>query len=177
MSAVSNNSSNNNNNQHSNNNEDNNNNSNNYDDDKNNNDNTNNNNVVDLWVPYLRAHSPFIVKRRLNTNIMNTDYERDLFTSSTDTSCPLWQSYHSPSHNWRSSIPDYQRLRQLVNRLLSVNIAPAAVRTVASDDTLRDITSEVLECLQSIQLTAPSNIEIIPIPAIIPYIIIIIMTI
>ena len=76
---------------------------------------------------------------------------------------------HSPSYNRRpSAIDNHKRLRQLVNRHLSVNDVPAAVRAVASDNTLCDITPDVLESLQSRHPPAPSNIEIIPIPTNIP---------
>ena len=61
-----------------------------------------------------------------------------------------------------------QRLRQLDNRHLSANDVPAAVRAVASDDILCDITPDVFESLKSKHPPAPSNIEIIPIPTDIP---------
>ena len=89
--------------------------------------------------------------------------------SSTDIPCPLWQLNHSPSYNRRPlAIDNKQRLRQLVNRHLSVSDVPAAVRAVASDDILCDITPDVLESLQSKHPPAPSNIEIILIPTNIP---------
>ena len=95
---------------------------------------------------------------------------RHFFTSSTDTPCPIWQLNHSPSYNRRSSAMDNkQRLCQLVYRHLSVNDVPAAVRTIASDDILCDITPNVLENLQSKHPPAPSNIKIIPIPTDIPF--------
>ena len=90
---------------------------------------------------------------------------RHLLTSSTDTPCPIWQLNYPPSYNRRpSAIDNKQRLRQLVNRHLSVNDVPASVRTVASDDIFCDITHDVLESLQSKHSPAPSNIEIIPVP-------------
>ena len=90
---------------------------------------------------------------------------RHLLISSTEMPCPLWQLNHSPSYNRRpSAIDNKQRLRQLVNRHLSVNDVPAVVRAVASDDILCDITPDVLEGLQFKHPPAPSNIEIMPIP-------------
>ena len=75
----------------------------------------------------------------------------------------------SPSYNRRPSAIDNQKhLRQLVNCHLSVNDVPAAVRAVASDDILCDITPDVLESLQSKHPPAPSNIEVIPILTDIP---------
>ena len=76
---------------------------------------------------------------------------------------------HSPSYNRRPSVIDNQkRLRQLVNRHLSVNDVPVAVRAVASDDILCDITPDVLESQQSKHPPASLNIEIIPTPTDIP---------
>ena len=96
--------------------------------------------------------------------------QRHLLNSSTDIPCPLWQLNHSPSYNRHpSAIGDKHRLRQLVNRHESVYDVRAAVRTVASDDILCDITPDVLESLQSKHTPAPSNIEVIPIPTEIPY--------
>ena len=65
-------------------------------------------------------------------------------------------------------VDNKQRLCQMFNRHLSVNDVPSAVRTVASDDILCDITQDALESLQSKHPPAPSNIEIIPIPTDIP---------
>ena len=86
-----------------------------------------------------------------------------LLTSSSDIPCQSWQLNHSPS-----AIDNQKRLRQLVNRHLSVNDVRAAVRAVASDDILCDITPVVLESLWSKHPPAPSNIEIIIIPTDIP---------
>ena len=97
--------------------------------------------------------------------VIHDNLRRHLLTSSTDIPCQLWQLNHSPSCNRRPSVLDNQkRLRQLVNRHLSVNDVPASVRAVASDDILCDITPDVLESLRSKHKPAPSNIEIIPIP-------------
>ena len=94
---------------------------------------------------------------------------RLLLTSSTDISCQLWQLNHSPLYNRRlSAIDSQKRLRKLVNRHLSVNDVPAAVRAVSSDDILCDIIPDVLESLRSKHPPAPSNIEVIPIPTDIP---------
>ena len=94
---------------------------------------------------------------------------RHLLTSSTDILCQSGQLNHSLSYNRRPSVIDnHKRLRQLVNRHLSVNDVPAAVRAVASDDILCDINPDVLESLQSRHPPATSNIEIIPIPTNIP---------
>ena len=96
--------------------------------------------------------------------MIHDDLRRHLLTSSTDIPCQLWQLNHSPSCNRRpSAIDNQRRLRQLVNCHLSVNDVPAAVRAVASDDILCDITPDVLESLRSKHPPAPSNIEIIPI--------------
>ena len=77
---------------------------------------------------------------------IHDDLRRHLLTSSTDIPCPLWQLNHSPSYNRHpSAIDNKQRLRQLVNRHLSVNDVPAVVRTVASDDILCDITPMCLK--------------------------------
>ena len=82
-------------------------------------------------------------------------------TLSTDIPCQLWQLNHSPSYNrCPSAIDNQKRLRQLVNRHLSVCDVPAAVRAVASDDILCDITPDVLESLRSKHPPAPSNIDI-----------------
>ena len=95
---------------------------------------------------------------------IHDDLRRHLLTSSTDIPCQSWQLNHSPSYNRRPSAFDKQkRLRQLVNRQLSGNDVPAAVRAVASDYISCDITPDVLECLQSKHPPAPSNIEIMPI--------------
>ena len=100
---------------------------------------------------------------------INDNLRRHLFTSSTDIPCQLWQLIHSPSYNRRpSATDDPKRLRQMVNRHLSVNDVAAAVRAVASDDILCDIIPDVLESQQSKHPPAPSNIEIIPIPTYIP---------
>ena len=101
--------------------------------------------------------------------VIHDNLRRYLLTSSTDIPCQLWQLNHSPSYNRRPSAIDNQKsLRQLVNRHLSASDVPAAVRAVASDDILCDITPDVLESLRSKHLPAPSNIEIIPIPTDIP---------
>ena len=101
--------------------------------------------------------------------VIHDDLRRHLLTSSTDIPCQLWQLNHSPSYNRRASAIDNQRrLNQLVNRHLSVNHVPAAVRAVASDYILCDITPDVLESLRSKHPPAPSNIEIIHIPTDIP---------
>ena len=101
--------------------------------------------------------------------MIHDNLRRHLLTSSTDIPCQSGQLNHSPSYNRRpSAIDNHKRLRQLVNRHLSVNDVPAAVRAVASDDILCDITPDVLESLQSKHPPAPSNIEIIPIPTNIP---------
>ena len=93
---------------------------------------------------------------------IHDNLQRHFFTSSTDTPCPIWQLNHSPTYNRRSSAMDNkQRLCQLVYCHLSVNDVPAAVRTIASDDILCDITPDVLENLQSKHPPAPSNIKII----------------
>ena len=98
--------------------------------------------------------------------VIHDNLRRHLLTSSTDFPCQL---NHSPSYNRRpSAIDNQKRLRQLVNRHLSVNDVRAAVRTVASDDILSDITPDVLESLRSKHPPPPSNIEIIPIPTDIP---------
>ena len=77
---------------------------------------------------------------------IHVNLRRHLLTSSTDTPCPLWQLNHPPSYNRRpSAIDNKQRLCQLVNWHISVNDVPAAVRAVASDDILYDITPDVLE--------------------------------
>ena len=100
---------------------------------------------------------------------IHDNLRRHLLTSSTDIPCQLWQLNHSPSYSRRPSATDNQkRLRQLVNRHLSVNDVRAAVRAVASDDILCDITPDVLENLRFKHPPAPSNIEIIPIPTDIP---------
>ena len=100
---------------------------------------------------------------------IHDNLRRHLLTSSTDILCQLWQLNHSPSYNRRTTAIDNQEcLRQLVNRHLSVNDVPAAVRAVASDDILCDITPDVLASLQSKHPPAPSNIEIIPIPTDVP---------
>ena len=100
---------------------------------------------------------------------IHDNLRRHLLTSSTDIPCQLWQLNHSLSFNRRpSAIDNQKRLHQLVNRHLSVNDVPAAVRAVASDDILFDITPDVLESLLSKHPPAPSNIEIIPIPTDIP---------
>ena len=94
---------------------------------------------------------------------------RHLLTSSTDIPCQSGQLNHSPSNNRRpSAIDNQQRIRQLVNRHLSVNDVPAAVRAVASIDILCDITPDVLENLLSKHPPSPSNIEVMPIPTDIP---------
>ena len=109
-------------------------------------------------------HRTSMTVQKIHDNI-----RRHLLTSSTDIPCPLWQLSHSPSYNRRpSAIDNKRRLRQLVNRHLSANDAPAAVRAVASDDILCDIFPDVLESLQSEHPPTPSNIEIIPIPTDIP---------
>ena len=101
--------------------------------------------------------------------VIHDNLRRHLLTSSTDIPCQLWQLNNSPSYNRRpSAIDNQKRLRQLVNRHLSVNDVRAAVRAVASDDILCDITPDVLESLRSKHPPAPSNIEIIPIPIDIP---------
>ena len=103
------------------------------------------------------------------TQVIHDDLRRHLLTSSTFIPCQLWQLNHSPSYNRRPSVIDNRkRLSQLVNRHLSVNDVPAAVRAVASDDVLCDIIPDVLERLQLKHPPAPSNIEIIPIPTDIP---------
>ena len=100
---------------------------------------------------------------------IHDNLRRHLLTSSTDIPCPLWQLNHSPSYNRRpSAIDNKQRLRQLVNRHLSVYDVPAAVRAGTSDDILCDITPDVLESLQSKHPPTPSNIEIVPIATVIP---------
>ena len=100
---------------------------------------------------------------------INDNLRRHLLTSSTDIPCQLWQLNHSPSYNRRpSAIDNHKRLRQLVNRHISVNDVPAEVRAVASDDILCDITPDVLESQRSKHPPAPSNIKIIPIPTDIP---------
>ena len=103
---------------------------------------------------------------------IHDDLRRHLLISSTDIPCQLWQLNHSLSYNRRpSAIDNQKRLRQLVNRQLSVSDVPVAVRAVASDDILCDIAPDVLEVLQSKHPSAPSNIEIIPTPTDIPYMI------
>ena len=102
--------------------------------------------------------------------VIHDNLRRHLLTSSTDIPCQLWQLNHSPSYNRHpSAIDNQKRLRQLVNRHLSVNDVRAAVRAVASDDILFDITPDVLESQRSKHPPAPSNIAIIPIPTDIPY--------
>ena len=82
--------------------------------------------------------------------MLHDNLRRHLLTSSTDIPSPSWQLSQLPSYNRRpSAIDNKQRLRQLVNRHLSVNDVPAAVRAVASDDILCDITPDVLESLHS----------------------------
>ena len=98
------------------------------------------------------------------TEQIDQNLRRHFFTSSTDTHGPLWQLNYPPKYNRRpSAIDNKQRLRQLVNRHLSVNDVPADVRTVTSDGIVCDITPDVLESLQRKHQPAPSNIEIIPI--------------
>ena len=100
---------------------------------------------------------------------ISDNLRRHLLTSSTDAPCPLWQLNHPPSCNrCPSAIDSKQRFRHLVNRHLFDSDVPAAVRTVASDDILCDITADVLESLQSKHPPAPSNIEVMSIPAYIP---------
>ena len=102
-------------------------------------------------------------------HVIHDNLRRHLLTSSTDIPCQLWQLNHSPSYNRRpSSIDNKKRLRQLVNRHISVNDVRAAVHAVAYEDILCDITPDVLESLRSKHPPAPSNIEIIPIPTDIP---------
>ena len=101
--------------------------------------------------------------------VIHDKLRRHLLTLSTDIPCQLWQLNHSPSYNRRPSAKaNKKRLRQLVNRHLSVNDVRADVRAIASDDILCDITPDVLESLRSKHPPAPSNIEIIPIPTDIP---------
>ena len=119
-----------------------------------------------VWYPTqsVNYHRTSKTAQKIHDNL-----RRHLLTSSTDIPCQSGQLNHSPSYNRRPSAIDNQKcLRQLVNRHLSVNDVRAAVRAVASDDTLCDITPDVLESLQSRHPPAPSNIEIIPIPTNIP---------
>ena len=100
---------------------------------------------------------------------IHDDLRRHLLTSSSDIPCQVWQLNHSPSYNRRpSAINNQKRLRQLVTHHLSVNDVPAAVRAVASDYIICDITPDVLESLQFKHPPAPSNIEIMPVPTDIP---------
>ena len=97
------------------------------------------------------------------------DLRRHRLNSSTDIPCQLWQLNHSSSYNRHpSAIDNKQRLRQLVNRHLSLDDVPPAFLAVASDDILCDNTPDVLESQQSKHPPAPSNIEIMPIPTDIP---------
>ena len=115
-------------------------------------------------LPLLRDH-----RTSKTAQVIHDNLRRHLLTSSTDILCQLWQLNHSPSYNRRpSAIDNQKRLRQLVNRHLSVNDVRAAVRAVASDDILCDITPDVLESLRSKRPPVPSNIEIIPISTHIP---------
>ena len=112
----------------------------------------------------VNDHRTFKTAQKIHDNL-----RWHLLTSSTDIPCQSGQLNHSPSYNRRpSAIDNQKRLRQLVNHHLSVNDVPAAVRAVAFDDILCDITPDVLESLQSKHPLAPSNIEIIPIPTNIP---------
>ena len=97
--------------------------------------------------------------------VIHDKLRRHLLTSSTDIPCQLCQLNHSSLYNRHpSAIDNKQHLRQLVNRNLSANDVPAAVRAVAFDDILCDITPDAHESLQSKHPPAPSNIEIKPIP-------------
>ena len=80
-----------------------------------------------------------------------------------DSSFPTWTVF-SPTIPHVSSMSPTQSLRSLVHRKLSLGDVSAAIRVIASDDTILDITPEVLRAFRLKHPGDPADVDFSPFP-------------